>query len=139
MSFRLLLFRSLHFLALVFATISLVCFGVQERKVGKNSCFGVPVFRGLVMPFNRSFSSSHGWTGSSMKWRLMRANQNSNANQFAHISLHFMLDPVQLLEYETGLLTPDCSKPTAINRNSVIDQFLTDLAPLSDREYSSNL
>ena len=30
--------RSLHFLALVFATISLVCF------------FAVPVFRGLVMP-----------------------------------------------------------------------------------------
>ena len=57
MSFR-LLFRSLHFLALVFATISLVCFGVQEKKVGKNSCFGVsvfrcfaaPLFRGLVMP-----------------------------------------------------------------------------------------
>ena len=49
MSFR-LLFRSLHFLALVFATISLVCFGVQEKKGGKNSCFGVPLFRGLVMP-----------------------------------------------------------------------------------------
>ena len=31
MSFR-LLFGSLHFLALVFATISLVCFGVQEKK-----------------------------------------------------------------------------------------------------------
>ena len=45
-----LLFHSLHFLALVFATISLVCFGVQEKKVGKNSCFGVSVFRGLVMP-----------------------------------------------------------------------------------------
>ena len=45
-----LLFRSLHFLALVFATISLVCFGVQEKKEEKNSCFGVPVFRGLVMP-----------------------------------------------------------------------------------------
>ena len=28
----------------------------------------------------------------------------SNANEFAHISLHFMLDPVQPLEYETGLL-----------------------------------
>ena len=38
-----LLFRSLHFLALVFATISLVCFGVQEK-------IAVPVFRGLVMP-----------------------------------------------------------------------------------------
>ena len=49
MSFR-LLFRSLHFLALVFASISLVCFGVREKKVGKNSCFGVPLFRGLVMP-----------------------------------------------------------------------------------------
>ena len=49
MSFR-LLFRSLHFLALVFATISLVCFGVQEKRVGKNSCFGFPLFRGLVMP-----------------------------------------------------------------------------------------
>ena len=48
MSFR-LSFRSLHFLAQVFATISLVCFGVQEKKVGKNSCFGVPLFRGLVM------------------------------------------------------------------------------------------
>ena len=44
MSFR-FLFRSLPFLALVFAAISLVCFGVQEKKVGKNSCFGVPVFR----------------------------------------------------------------------------------------------
>ena len=43
-SFR-LLFRSLHFLAMVFATISLVCFGVQEKIVGKNSCFGVSVFR----------------------------------------------------------------------------------------------
>ena len=42
MSFR-LLFRSLHFIALVFATISLVCFGVQEKEVGKNSCFGVPL------------------------------------------------------------------------------------------------
>ena len=49
MSFR-LLFRSLPFLALVLATISLVCFGVQEKKVGKNSCFGVPLLRGLVMP-----------------------------------------------------------------------------------------
>ena len=49
MSFR-LLFRSLHFVALVFATIILVCFGVQEKRVGKNSCFGVPLFRGLVMP-----------------------------------------------------------------------------------------
>ena len=39
-----LLFRSLHFLALVFATTSLVCFGVQEKKVGKNSCFGVSWF-----------------------------------------------------------------------------------------------
>ena len=36
-------------------------------------------------------------------------------------------------------LTLDCGKPTAINRNSVIDQFLTDLAPLSNRENSSNL
>ena len=45
-----LLFRSLHFLALVFATISLVFFGVQEKKCEKNSCFGVPLFRGLVMP-----------------------------------------------------------------------------------------
>ena len=44
MSFRLL------FLALVFATISLVCFGDQEKKVGKSSCFGVPLFRGLVKP-----------------------------------------------------------------------------------------
>ena len=43
-SFR-LLFRSLHFLALVFATISLVYFDVQEKIVGKNSCFGVPLFR----------------------------------------------------------------------------------------------
>ena len=43
MSFR-LLFRSLRFLALVFSTISLVCFGVQEKKVGKNSCFGVSWF-----------------------------------------------------------------------------------------------
>ena len=40
---------------------------------------------------------------------------------------------------KTIQLTPDCGKPTAINRNSVIDQFLTDLAPLSDREYSSSL
>ena len=39
-----LLFRSLHFLALVFATISLVCFGVQEKKVRKNSCFCVSWF-----------------------------------------------------------------------------------------------
>ena len=39
-------------------------------------------------------------------------------------------------------LTPDCGKPTAITwkqKLSVIDQFLSDLAPLSDREYSSNL
>ena len=49
MSFR-LLFHSLHFLAMVFATISLVCFDVQEKEVGKNSCFGVSLFRGLVMP-----------------------------------------------------------------------------------------
>ena len=34
-----------------FHCISLVCFGVQEKKVGKNSCFGVSLFRGLVMPF----------------------------------------------------------------------------------------
>ena len=39
-----LLFCSLHFLALVFATISLVCFGVQEKIVGKNSCSGVSWF-----------------------------------------------------------------------------------------------
>ena len=38
-------FRSLHFLALVFATIRLVCFVVQEKEVGKNSCFGVSLFR----------------------------------------------------------------------------------------------
>ena len=44
MSFR-LLFRSLHFLALIFATIRLVCFVVQEKKVGKNSCFAVSLFR----------------------------------------------------------------------------------------------
>ena len=49
MSFQ-LLFRSLHFRALVFATIRLVCFVVQDKKVGKNSCFGVSLFRGLVMP-----------------------------------------------------------------------------------------
>ena len=40
---------------------------------------------------------------------------------------------------KTIQLTLDCGKPTAINRNSVIYQFLTDLAPLADREYSSNL
>jgi len=54
MSFR-LLFCSLHFLALVFATISLVCFGVQEKKSWKKylfRCSGVPVFRGLVMPLS---------------------------------------------------------------------------------------
>ena len=28
----------------------------------------------------------------------------ANAGKFARISLHFMLDPVQLLEYETGQL-----------------------------------
>ena len=57
MSFRLL------FLALVFATISLVCFGDQEKKVGKSSCFGVPLFRGLVKPdFQgiKSFLHLHG-------------------------------------------------------------------------------
>ena len=43
-SFR-LLFRSLHFLVLVFATISFVYFDVQKKIVGKNSCFGVPVFQ----------------------------------------------------------------------------------------------
>ena len=31
------------------------------------------LFRSLVA-VNRPFSNSHGWTGSSMKWRLMRAN-----------------------------------------------------------------
>ena len=51
MSFR-LLFRSLHFLALVFATISLVSFGVQEKMLEK---IAVSVFRcsavsWLVMP-----------------------------------------------------------------------------------------
>ena len=51
MSFR-LLFRSLHFLALVFATISLVCFGAQEKKIAVSvfPCSAVPLFRGLVMP-----------------------------------------------------------------------------------------
>ena len=27
-----------------------MCFGDQEKKVGKSSCFGVPLFGGLVMP-----------------------------------------------------------------------------------------
>ena len=53
MSFR-LLFRSLHFFALIFTTIRLVCFVVQEKKVGKNSCFGVSLFRGLVMPLTKT-------------------------------------------------------------------------------------
>ena len=49
MPFR-LLFRSLNFLALVFATISLVCFGVQEKiklekiAVSVFRCFGVSWF-----------------------------------------------------------------------------------------------
>ena len=51
---------------------------------------------------NTPFSNSHGWTGSSMKWRLMRANL-FKCKFIARISLHFMLDPVQPLEYETGL------------------------------------
>ena len=46
MPFR-LFFHSLHFLALVFTTISLVCFGAQEKKLEK---IAVSVFRGLVMP-----------------------------------------------------------------------------------------
>ena len=33
------------YFALCILTISLVCFGVQEKIVGKNSCFGVSVFR----------------------------------------------------------------------------------------------
>ena len=35
---------------------------------------------------------------------------------------------------KTIQLTLDCGKPTATNRNSVIDQLLTDVAPLSSRE-----
>ena len=46
MSFR-LLFHSLHFLALVFTTISLVCFGVQEKK--KLEKIAVSVFRCFVV------------------------------------------------------------------------------------------
>ena len=41
-----------------------------------------------VVP-NRPVSHSNGWTGSSMKWRLMRA--NLHLKRFARISLHFML------------------------------------------------
>ena len=75
MSFR-LLFRSLHFLALVFATISLVCFGVQGKIVGKNSCFGVSVFRcsgvslfrGLVMPqFSATWTECYGESSASSR------------------------------------------------------------------------
>ena len=57
---------------------------------------------GMHFSPNRPFSNSHGWTGSSMKWRLMRA----NLFKCKCIRLHFMLDPGQPLEYETGLLTP---------------------------------
>ena len=39
---------------------------------------------------NRPVSYSNGWTGSSMKWRLMRANK-------------FAFEKICPLEYETGL------------------------------------
>ena len=52
---------------------------------------------------NRSFSNSHGSTGSSMEWRLMRANL-FKCKLICPIILDFMLDPVKPLEYETGLL-----------------------------------
>ena len=38
-----------------------------------------------------------------MRWRLMRANL-FKCKLISRISLHFILDPVQPLEYETGLL-----------------------------------
>ena len=53
----------------------------------------------FLLFLNWPFSNSHGWTGSSMKWRLMRA----NLFKCKLICPHLMLDPVQPFEYETGL------------------------------------
>ena len=61
-----------------------------------------------------------------------------NTNSNFTICYHILFVSKQTLS-KTMQLAPDCGKPTAINRDSVIDQFLTDLAPLSDREYWSNL
>ena len=63
-----------------------------------------PTTGALKSHHNRPFSNSHGRTGSSMKWRLTRTNL-FKCKLFARISLHFMLDPVQPLEYETGLFS----------------------------------
>ena len=50
----------------------------------------------------RSYSYSRYWTGSSMKWRLLRGN-TFTYEKFPRKSLHFMLDPVQYREHEWGL------------------------------------
>ena len=64
-----------------------------------------------VVP-NRPVSHSNGWTGSSMKWRLMRA--NLHLKRFARISLHFMLQAVaKRLRHciENSLLLPKTHLP----------------------------
>ena len=77
----------------------------QNKKSVSKWCLKYFVERKLVCcGVNRPFSDSHGWTGSSMKWRLMRANLIC-VKRFARISLHFMLDPVQPWEFENGLFS----------------------------------
>ena len=64
----------------------------------------------LDLEYNRPFSYSRYWTGTSLKWRLMRANIIKKSfisfafEKIARISLHCKLVPVQYREYETGLL-----------------------------------
>ena len=44
---------------------------IRPSAVGKQVRLGV---WNAILLFNRPVSYSNGWTGSSMKWRLMRAN-----------------------------------------------------------------
>ena len=79
------------------------CFHLWESLVWGPFVESPETFRTHFGLHNRPFSNSHGWAGSSMKRRLMRANLFKC--KLICISLHFMLDPVQPLEYETGLFS----------------------------------
>ena len=75
----------------------------MKRWPCMDSCHGVLI----QSSWNRPYSYSQYWTGTSLQWRLMRGisfQMQILFNIFPRISLHYKLVPVQYWEYEYGLL-----------------------------------
>ena len=118
-----------------------ICYHISARGRGLVFHSLLKVSQFLPLVFNRPYSYSQYWTGTSLKWRLMPwyIKNYLHLKRFRRISLHCKLAPFQYWEYEYGLFRtiPFSFHSTALVCNSAIVQ--RSYLPLSHQWFVGSL